>query len=388
MRILLVTDQYFPMVGGVPSATRALASGLAQRGHAVTVLAPSPGPRSAAGLDGQARVCYLGSRSWPWYPDMRVARLPVRSVRHLVSASAPDVVHIHAPLMLGVLARRQARRCGFPVVYTNHYLPSNVSTSPHGGPRLLDSAFYAWIVGFANRCSLATAPSATGLALLRDRGLAVASRVVSNGVDTRRYAPGPADQQLRQRYGVPAGWPAVLTVGRLSGEKCIEVLLGAAARLRRPARLLIAGTGPLDGRLRARAAALGLTGRVSFLGHVPDADLPGLYRLADVFAIASVAELQSLATMEAMASGLPVVAADALALAELVEHEGNGFLFERGDQAGMARYLDALLARPGLRRTMGRASLAIIRGHDRDLALAEWESVYATLAGSTRREAA
>jgi glycosyltransferase involved in cell wall biosynthesis len=119
-----------------------------------------------------------------------------------------------------------------------------------------------------------------------------------------------------------------------------------------------------------------VAGRVRFLGFVPDDDLPGLYRLADVFAIASPAELQSLVTMAAMASGLPVVAVDAGALAELVHAGENGFLARPGRAGHVADCLGLLCRDRELRARMGKASARIIADHDRHLLLARWESIY------------
>lgn len=327
-------------------------------------------------------MSYSGSLPWPWYPGLRVARMPVRAVRELISAAAPDVVHSHSPLTLGFLARRRASRSEVPVVYTNHYLPANATTRPGGGSRLLETAFYSWIVGYANRCDYVTAPTATALEELRSRGIRVRSGVVSNGVDTAIFAPGPAPARIRERYGIRHDQPVILSVGRLSGEKRVDVLIEAASLLSGAAQLVIAGSGPGGGALRELAARLGVAGRVAFAGHVPDADLAGLYRAADVFAIASEAELQSLATMEAMASGLPVVAAQAYALPELVTHGGNGFLFRPGDSTELAGYLDRLIADASLRHQMGRESLRIIGPHRLAGALTEWESVYAAITGA------
>jgi glycosyltransferase involved in cell wall biosynthesis len=386
-RILIVTDQYFPMVGGVAAVTHGLAAGLSGRGHAVTLLAPSARLRSASGMAGQARVRCPGSVPWPWYQDMRVARLPVRGVREIFSSAEPDVIHVHSPLVLGVLARRRAERAGIPVIYTNHYMPANVTMTPGQAPRALDNSFYSWVCGFANRCDYVTAPSKAALGLLREHGLRVPCEVISNGVDTSVYSPG-ADGPLRRRYGLSAGSAVILAVGRLSGEKCLPVLLDATARLTMPAQLVIAGAGPDRARLQARAASLGIDGRVAFLGHVPGDDLPGLYRMADIFAIASQAELQSLATMEAMASGLPVVAAAACALPELVSHGRNGYLFSGGDAEAMAGYLDALISDQGMRHRMGAESLRLIARHGRDGTLRHWESLYAHLSGQHLQEAA
>ena len=146
--------------------------------------------------------------------------------------------------------------------------------------------------------------------------------------------------------------------------------------------LALAGSGPDEGTAAGdwrRGAAS--SERVRFLGFIPGADLPGLYRLADVFAIASEAELQSLVTMEAMASGLPVVAVNAGALGELVHPGENGFLARPGlvgRRGGLASTCSA--ATPRLRARMSKSGLRIIADHDRHRLLARWESIYSALA--------
>jgi glycosyltransferase involved in cell wall biosynthesis len=123
-------------------------------------------------------------------------------------------------------------------------------------------------------------------------------------------------------------------------------------------------------------AQLNLEDRISFLGYVRDADLLALRRASDFFVIPSEADLQSLATMEAMACGLPVIAANAYALPELVHHEENGFLFKRGDSEEMAHYMDVLANDAELRARMGAESLKIIAKHDRTQVLDQWEEIY------------
>ncbi len=420
---MIVTDQYEPMVGGVPTVTRELAGGLAERGHAVAVIAPSTslhstGLRSASahrtsrdrtsqhgdGRPGRVAdpvtVDYRGSLPWPWYEGQRLGLLPPAEAGRAIAAFAPDVLHLHSPLTLGLAARGAARRLGVPVIYTNHYLPLNVwpglAHAPAGtGGRLAararESAFYGVVTGFANGCDYVTAPTATALRLRRSRGLRAPSRAVSNGVDLERFSPGDGDEALRSRYALPAGRPVIVSVGRLSREKRADVLIAAMSRLaaeagpggrdRRDAPVLaLAGTGPDDARLRSLARHHGVADRVRFLGFVPDDDLPGLYRLADVFAIASQAELQSLATMAAMASGLPVVAVDAGALAELVHPGENGFLARPGRAGEVADCLGLLCRDPELRSRMAKASARIIGDHDRHRLLARWESIYRALA--------
>jgi glycosyltransferase involved in cell wall biosynthesis len=394
---LIATDQYEPMIGGVPTVTRELARGLAERGHAVRVLAPSAsgrggtGPAAGSGAGGELTVASRRSVRWPWYEDQRLGLLSPAAARELVDGFAPDVVHVHSPLTLGAAARSAARRRRVPVLYTNHYLPANVHPASSGADRggraaraagtLFDVGFYGYLTGFANRCDRVTAPTATALLLLRDHGLRAPSQVVSNGVDLAVFSPGQPDKALRDRYGLPAGRPLILSVGRLSPEKRADVLIEAVARQEVGGTVLaLAGSGPDSGRLRALATRLGASDRVRFLGFVPAADLPGLYRLADVFAIASEAELQSLVTMEAMASGLPVVAVNAGALGELVHPGENGFLTRPGLVSDVAGSLDLLCRDAGLRARMSKAGLRIIADHDRHRLLALWESIYRAIA--------
>ncbi len=418
------------MVGGVPTVTRELARGLAERGHAVEVLAPSSTGRSATRAGGRLTVARRGSVRWPWYEDQRLGFLSRSAAGDLIGGFAPDIVHVHSPLTLGAAARSAARRRRVPVVYTNHYLPANVhptadradragagrrpaapgdpavgSTTPAtrvsaatrataaavGGAAgaLFDVGFYGYLTTFANRCDRVTAPTATALLLLRDHGLRAPSQVVSNGVDLDVYSPGAADESLRRRYALPAGRPLVLSVGRLSPEKRADVLVEALATQDVADTVLaLAGSGPDEGRLRELAARRGVAERVRFLGFIPGTDLPGLYRLADVFAIASEAELQSLVTMEAMASGLPVVAVNAGALGELVHAGENGFLARPGRAADVAGSLDLLCRDPELRARMSKSGLRIIADHDRHRLLARWESIYGALAsrGTTSEE--
>ena len=430
LRVLIVTDQYEPMVGGVPTVTRELARGLAERGHAVELLAPSGTGRSATKAGGRLTVARRGSVRWPWYEDQRLGLLGRAAAGELVGGFAPDVVHVHSPLTLGAAARSAARRRRVPVVYTNHYLPANVhptadradragasrrpaapgdprigSTTPAtrvssatrataaavGGAAgaLFDVGFYGYLTAFANRCDRVTAPTATALLLLRDHGLRAPSQVVSNGVDLDVYSPGAPDESLRGRYALPAGRPLILSVGRLSPEKRGDVLIEAlAAQDAADTVLALAGSGPDEGRLRELAARRGVAERVRFLGFIPGTDLPGLYRLADVFAIASEAELQSLVTMEAMASGLPVVAVNAGVLGELVHAGENGFLARPGRAADVAGSLDLLCRDRELRARMSKSGLRIIADHDRHRLLARWESIYRALAsrGMTSEE--
>lgn len=379
MRIMIVTDQYPPMVGGVPSVTHGLAVDFAQRGHSVWVIAPSYGTQNMHSVEQGVHVYRYSSFEWPTYEGLRVPFLPFLPVRKLLKKVDPDIIHIHSPVVLGTIAQLLAGGLRKPVIATNHYLPINLSPSL-APDSLIGKHFsnitYSYLVHFCNHCEYVTAPTATALSLLYEHGLQAPAQAISNGVDLKRFKPGERDEELRQRLKLPADQPIGLSMNRLSPEKRLDVLIDATAKTKSNVHIAIAGTGPAEEDLRAQVAHLQMEDRVSFLGFIDEAELPALYRLADLFVIPSIAELQSLTTMEAMASGLPIIAANAYALSELVHPEENGFLFAPGNSEEMASYIDELARDETLRTRMGTKSLELITKHDRQQVLNQWEELY------------
>jgi glycosyltransferase involved in cell wall biosynthesis len=303
-------------------------------------------------------------------------------MRNLLKKSDPHIIHIHSPIVLGNIAQLLAGGLRKPVIATNHYLPINMSRS-----LTTDSLFskpfsnisYSYLVHFCNRCEYVTAPTATALKLLYEHGLRAPAGVISNGIDLKKFTPGERSDHIREKFGLPLDRPIALHVNRLSEEKRVDVLLDAAANMTGNGYIALVGTGPAEAELREQAERLKLSERVSFLGYVRDADLLALRRSVELFVIPSEADLQSLATMEAMACGLPVIAANSYALPELVHHGENGYVFQPGNSDEMARYLDELLADASLRAKMGEKSLEIIATHDRMKVLDQWEALYRRL---------
>ncbi len=380
---MIVTDQYPPMVGGVPTVTYGLAMDFANRGHQVWVVAPSYGAHDTRNVEDKVRVYRFSSFEWPAYEGLRIPFLPFVPVRNLIKKTDPDIIHIHSPIVLGNIAQILAGGLRKPVIATNHYMPINISSSLMAEPligRYLNSITYSYLVHFCNRCEYVTAPTQTALNLLYERGLRAPARPISNGIDLQKFSPGAREPAVLQRFNLPTEQPLVLHVNRLSEEKRIDVLIDAMTKVKSNVHLALVGTGPADAELRAQVERLHLQKRVSFLGFVQDEDLILLRRAADIFAIPSEAELQSLATMEAMACGLPIIAANAWALPELVHNEENGFLFRPGNSDELATYIDTLAHDVPLRKRMGAESLNIIAGHDRSKILGEWEELYRRLA--------
>jgi glycosyltransferase involved in cell wall biosynthesis len=142
---------------------------------------------------------------------------------------------------------------------------------------------------------------------------------------------------------------------------------------------VIGGTGAEKSNLQKIAKDLGISKNVKFLGFVPDKEMPEFYHMGDCFVIAGTAELQSIVTLEAMASGLPVIAVNAVALPELVKHKQNGYLFDINSPKHLASYIFNILSNKKLRQQMSEQSLKIIEKHDIKNTVKQFEKLYEKL---------
>ena len=374
-RVVIGADTFPPDVNGAARFAGRLAGGLAARGHEVHVVAPSlTGP---AGTDrvGAVTVHHLRSHAWPGRPQLRFC-LPWqvrRSAAGLVDRLDPDVVHVqgHFPVCRALLVR--AGRRGIPVVATNHVVPDNFLVRVPRPFRAIAAAwFWEDLVRVLGRATVVTAPTRVAVELLERAGLAGALPV-SNGTDLP--AVGGRTTTGAGRDGAE---PTVLFVGRLDREKHVEDLLRALAAHggEQVPRVEVVGDGPCRGAWTALAASLGVAARVSFLGHLDEGELAAARERAGVFVMPGTAELQSLATLEAMAVGLPVVAADAMALPHLVRPGVNGWLYRPGDANALADRIAEVLADPAARARMGAASAAIAGDHDVSRTLETFEALY------------
>src|SRR5205807_5459281 len=234
MRIMIVTDQYPPMVGGVPAVTHGLAHDFAERGHQVWVVAPSQGARDVRRLEQKVRVYRFSSFDWPTYEGLRIPFIPFIPIRNLLKRSDPHIIHIHSPVVLGNIAQMLAGGLRKPVIATNHYMPFNMSRSLTADPlfsKPFSNITYTYLVHFCNRCEYVTAPTATALNLLYEHGLRAPAGVISNGIDLKKFSPGERSDQIREKFNLPLDRPLALHVNRLSEEKRIDVLLDAAAKM-------------------------------------------------------------------------------------------------------------------------------------------------------------
>ncbi len=345
MRVLYCTDTYPPQVNGVSVVTALSVTGLQARGWTCAVVAPRypDGDGSVfteAGAGHEALLVSVASVALPKYPDIRLAAPAYHRVARTVRAFRPDLVHCETEFVLGRMGQLAARRAGIPTVSSYHTDFARYADA-YGLPWLRPSIARS-IARFHRRSRRIYTPSSASGDDLRRMGVVVdAVEVWGRGVDTDIYTPARRSAALRARLGVVDRF-LFLYVGRLAPEKrvtqVVEAYRIAASRLAPDStRLVIAGAGPSEAAVRAAASE-----SVIVLGYLDRTrELPALYASADAFVFASVTETLGLVVLEAMASGLPVIATPAGGVAEHVRDGVNGLTYAAGDAGAMA---DAMVA--------------------------------------------
>jgi len=382
MKILIAADTYYPHVNGASYFAQRLAVHLHRRGHQVLVIAPSRTLQNEVYVHG-TRI--LGVRSVPVfiYNNFRVTPpfLMGRSLENAVIRYAPEIVHVQSHFFICRAVLKAAKEMELPTVGTNHFMPENLSHYFHLPPLAIEwLKKWGWkqFRAVFDAIDIVTTPTRTAANLLKHVGFQKEVFAISCGIDRRLFQPSASGGPLKKRYNLPENKKILLTVGRLDKEKNIDLILRGFSRVTHAVdvHLVIAGRGAEEQHLKQLAGIFGIEEHVTFTGFIPDEDLPGLYSMADCFIIAGTAELQSIVTMEAMASGLPVIGVRAMALPELVQPGINGCLFDPGDKAGVADCITTVFSDSLLREDMGAAGMELIKGHDIELTIDQYEKIY------------
>ncbi len=380
LRILLAADTFWPEINGAASFVSRLAAGLVERGHDVHIAAPSysnqlQGPQIEEHEGQNLTVHRIYSWRWLPHPWLRFA-LPWRIKQNsakILDRVKPDVIHFQSHVIIGRGMTIEGRKRGIRLIGTNHFMPENLLEYTLVIPKFFENQAVklAWAAADRTfrRAAAVTTPTRKAADYLEANTSVRGVVPISCGIDAHNYVPNlkPRTDNL------------IVFLGRVVDEKQIDKLLRAFAKLDTAldARLEIVGGGDQEHKLKALAATLGIMDRVTFTGYVDEAYLRNALTRATVFAMPSIAELQSISTMEAMASGLPIVAANAMALPHLVHDGENGFLFEPGNVDDLADKLTTVLTMPEKQLLkFKKESLKIVESHDIQRTLDTFESIY------------
>ena len=360
MRVLFISDVYFPRVNGVSTSVRTFRQDLAACGVDTTLVVPDYGVDYE---DTESNVVRIPGARVPGDPEDRRMRwgMLTDSLEALRS-EAFDLVHIHTPFIAHYAGVRFARKAGIPCLATYHtffeeYLHHYVPVLPRRFGRLIAQGFTR------SQCrdvSGLIAPSEPMRDVLLAYGVSTPIHVLPTGLPEDRFKPGNG-ARFRAEQGLPADRPLVTYVGRVAHEKNIEFLVAVFAEVHRQipqALLVIAGEGPAREPLRQLVSRMGLSDSVRFVGYLErNTSLLDCYAAADVFVFASRTETQGLVLLEAMAQGTPVVSTAELGT-KFVLKPGCGALVVPEDKAQFAAAVTRVLQEQPIRdelRIRGRA---------------------------------
>lgn len=386
MRILIAGTVNYPALNGQAIFTERLAEGLATRGHDVLSIFPSETGKPYHTWRNGVEIEAFGSLNLSMiHSDTYLSLFSGREIRRIFDSFDPEIVHIqdHYPLSFDVVQAARQRHVG--LIGTNHFMPENLAAYVpvlSKAKPVYNRIAWTWMLMTYNQLHVATAQSKASAGLMKSHGLRIPVYPVSCGLDLRRFHPLPSVDRcaVRERYGIDPQKKIFLFVGRVDKEKCLDVLLYAMKQLSRDdVQLVIAGHGTEREKLENLTKELELGERVHFTGYIPRDDLPLLLNSVDVFTMPSQAELLSIASLEAMACGRPVMLANAVALPELVTVGGNGYLFEPGDPASAAHYINVLADQPEVWARMGALSVEKARYHGMESTIRQYEDLYVTL---------
>lgn len=390
MRVLIAGVTYSPSLNGQAIFTTNLAEGLVKHGHTVLVAFPTEDGISFPQQRNGVRLSPLKSISLGFVHEGSYAPIVFeRTMAQIFDDFQPDIVHIqdHYPQSVSVVKLAQQR--GIKMIGTNHFMPENLAPYIPILSKIrpmYDWLSWRWVLDVYNRVDVVTAQSEVAAEILRSQGLQRPIHPISCGIDLQHFYLNPDTDRnaCRKHYGLDPAKIIFLFVGRVDREKRIDTLIRAFHLLsRKDIELAIAGKGAALEDLKELAEDLNQSHRVHFLGPIPPKDLPALLNSTDIFAMPSTAELLSLATLEAMACGRPVLLANAGALSSLVKHNINGYLFEPEDAEDAARYMELLAEQRHRWEEMGNASRTISQSHSLEQTISQYETLYEGLLGNT-----
>lgn len=351
-----------------------LAENLAKMENEIVIVAPSKNffhdLKSKSKIKG-LKIYRLRSVPNPFRSDSRIGLLSQHRISKIIKSFKPDIVHIQAPADIGEATLREAKKHHIPIVVTNHFsMESLLSYVRFLGPlqRLVEEILIYRFRDFYNQSDVVITPTKIVADMVKSWGVKTNLQVISNGIPTDRFFKGPADINIYRKYQIPDDKPIILCVGRIDSDKETDVVIRAMPYIltKKAAHLVIVGKGDLEKDCKNLANQLGIDDKITFTGSIAyrSSDLPQMYRIASLFVVPAVGETQNIAMLEAMATGLPIVAVKAGAMLELIINGKNGLLFPPKDSKILAEKVVAVLRNPKLTQRFSQNNLKEALKHD------------------------
>ncbi|MDD4900593.1 MAG: glycosyltransferase [Patescibacteria group bacterium] len=392
MKIAIFSDNFYPELSGISDSIVLLAKELAKLNHQVNFYVPRYSAKNYRVVNLPVKELALGDKikinrlaAWP----ALFAGLQARAVLPLLSGrlfrdGRPDIIHSQLFFGAGLEAMLSAHFSKIPFIGTNHTAISEFIKFVPFNSHILKTLSLRYAVWYYNHCHFVTAPSQSVFKEMNQYGFNRPHQVISNPIDMTVFSASENKAELKKRFKLSE--QTIVYAGRLASEKNIDIVIRAVASARRKIKninLAIAGSGKFEPELKQLIQELNLQPAVKFFGTLPQKDLAKLYGAADVFAIASTSDTQSLTLMQAMACALPAVVVDARALPEYV-NDKNGYVVKAGDYQAMAEKFVLLLGNPELNRKLSQGAYDFVQRFSAANIAKEWEKLYNKVIGDCK----
>lgn len=373
LRLAVVTETYPPDVNGVALSLFRLLEGMRRRNHSIQLVRVRRGASgdggNAADSAGRFHEVLMRGMPVPRYPELTMGMPSKGHLVRLWANDRPDLVHIATEGPLGWSALQAARK--LRLVVSTDFRTNFHSYSRHYGMGFLARPIMGYLRKFHNLAHCTMVPTQA----LRDELSGAGFKrlhVVGRGVNTGLFNPAHRSESLRASWGADEKSLVVICVGRLAAEKNLDLLIEsfeAIHRRNRSAKLVLVGDGPLRSYLAGRCPS------AVFAGHQSGQSLAEHYASADLFLFPSLSETFGNVVIEAMASGLPVVAFRHAAAAEVIDSGVDGVLAQSGDAAGFVSLAEATAAQPDRIRLLGQQAAVSACNFDWSAVVARFESL-------------
>lgn len=354
MNILMITNTYAPIIGGLEKSIQVFSARFRKLGHKVIILAPA----MKGILKKESGVLRIPASQIFGMDFPFPLSLPA-FLEKLIDSFRPDIVHAHHPFLAGDLALRLCGQYRLPLIYTHHTLFGRYE---YRLP-LINNALKRFLMklsaGYANLADRVIAPSESVRRILVRHGVRTPIEVIPTGIPVQNFSKGNG-AVLRKKFKIPQKAFVIGYAGRLSQEKNLGFLTNSVARFikkEREAYFLIVGEGPSHKTVRSILKRAGLENRLCFTGALRGKALSDGYQAMDLFVFASKSETQGLVILEAMAGGIPVIALDAPGVREILKEGKNGYLVPAQNEKAFAGAIDECFSLSGSKRNkMGQAA--------------------------------
>ncbi|VVB78872.1 D-inositol-3-phosphate glycosyltransferase [uncultured archaeon] len=384
LNILIVCDSVNNQIGGNFISPLRFAEMLKKRGHNVIFLASKYDPGDDITYYNGIKIYRTKPLPLPSYGDFfKVAAPTKKEIDKIMKEEKIDIVHLMIPLLASIRSVKAAKDNNVKIVAHSHAQPENTF---YNFPKFFRNEFlysleYKYLTWLYKKAEVVICPSKFSERMLKRYCPDLNTFVISNGVDLSRFKQTNSDKFVK-KFKISKEFKNILFVGRLNPEKDIGTLIKSVPfilKKEKNVRLYIVGGGFLRPELENLSKTLGVEKNVLFLGKLSDSELVGAYNSCDLFVLPSLAELEGMVVLEAMACKKPIIIANSAASASVDFVQNNGFLFDPENEVDLTKKILKLLEDPKLMKQMSKNSYNLAKNYDINESINKLEGVYYNL---------